>query len=136
MRILLFDPEPGEKCKMLVEGIEPLVPANDLEVYHTVAAFSRRLQQPTYTVGICILWIPTRSRLSEILPLQHLLEDLPIFLVLPDKRKDTISKGYSLSPRLTSSVDENLSFMIAVIEKKLSSYRDFNMENGYQMFQT
>lgn len=126
MTVLFYTPyagDTGKKCEKLRDEIESLVPVEEIEIYRTKAELSQRLHQPRYNLDVCILCAPNRKAFSDILSLRELLEDLLIILLLPDSKKDTITKGHTLRPRFLSYVDGNPDIITAVLKKMLTNYR-------------
>jgi hypothetical protein len=61
----------------------------------------------------------SREDLEAILSIVELFYDLRIILILPDRKKETISKGLKLYPRYLSYADGDFSDVAAVLEKML-----------------
>ena len=127
MNILFSSPIFDEKCGELLSEIEMKVPAVDIEICRTTAKLSVRLHQPRFSIAVCVLWIPTEHTLNEILSLGELFDDLPLIVILPNRKASTVSRGFSLAPRFLCDVGENLSTITAVLEKKLSRISTFDI---------
>ena len=121
MGVLLYFPSPGGTGERLQKEIERLVPPEEIEIYRTREELYRRLLAPKGDLVVVILVIPDREELLVILSLSELLQDLRIFLLLPDKEKDTISKGHILRPRFLGYADGDIGVVIKVLEKILGN---------------
>lgn len=106
----------GERLRMVIEAI---VPAGEIEIYQTINSLSRRLRQPRYDLAVAVLLASSKQDLLELLSIRHLLDDLRVILLLPDREKDTIAKGHTLRPRFLTYADSDLLDVAVVLSKML-----------------
>jgi hypothetical protein len=99
--------------------IEAIVPAGEIEIYQTINSLSRRLRQPRYDLAVAVLLASSKQDLLELLSIRHLLDDLRVILLLPDREKDTIAKGHTLRPRFLTYADSDLLDVAVVLSKML-----------------
>lgn len=124
MGVLLYFPASEGIGEGLQEEIERLIPPEEIEIYRTREELYLRLLAPKGDLLAVILLIPDRRELLGILSLRELLQDLRIFLLLPDREEDTISKGHILRPRFLGYADGDPGVVIAVLKKILgNAYR-------------
>lgn len=121
MNVLFYSPGNGKRCEKLQREIEAVVAADELEIYRTKSALSKRLRKPKYNLVAGVLHTPTKKAFSDICSLHDLLDGLRMILILPDRKRDTIAKAHQLRPRFVSYVDENPTFVISVLNKMLSN---------------
>lgn len=76
-----------------------------------------RLRQFRNDKMLAIIMAATQEELVDVILIHDLLVDIPIILVLPDREKETISKGTKLHPRFISYMDSDFSDIQAVLEK-------------------
>ena len=55
----------------------------------------------------------------EFLLIRDLLADIPVILILPDRKKETIHLGHKLCPRFLSYTDSNFSDVALVLSKMM-----------------
>ncbi len=119
MRLLFFCDDEKGAGKAIQKMIEAQVRKEDMEIYRTIGDLSRRLHQPRGTISIVVLLAANRENLGELLLLADLLNDIPMILVLPDRKADTISKGHKFHPRFTCYMDNGFSDAALVLEKMI-----------------
>ncbi len=91
-------------------------------VFHRIKDLARRLRQPKYNVTFIVLVADTGDDLLEMLSIRRLLSDVPVILILPDRREETIATGHKLYPRFLTYVDGDLEEVGAVFERMLENY--------------
>lgn len=99
--------------------IETEVSVDQIEIYRNVASLTRRLRRYRIDLNIAVVLASSREDLEAILSIVELFYDLRIILILPDRKKETISKGLKLYPRYLSYADGDFSDVAAVLEKML-----------------
>jgi hypothetical protein len=57
--------------------------------------------------------------LQGLFSIRDLFDDIPMILILPDRKRDTISKGQKLYPRFATYMDGNFSDLALVLAKML-----------------
>ncbi|MBW1698593.1 MAG: hypothetical protein JRH18_11385 [Deltaproteobacteria bacterium] len=120
MSILLFSSEQHEAGQRVKETINVHVPEQEIEIYHTLETLSRRLHKPNGDLSIMVLVAASKQELQKLISIRDLF-DIPIILILPDRDKETITKGHKLFPRLISYIDDNFKDVELVLEKMLSN---------------
>jgi hypothetical protein len=107
----------GERLERLIARI---VPGGDLKVCRGLRDFSRTLHSRLWEgCGIAVILATNQQELEEFVFLHELLDGLPIILVLPDRGRDTITKGHALYPRFLSYADAGFEDVAAVLKKML-----------------
>ena len=101
------------------------------EFCQTIDTFSQKLRQPQGYQSIAVLLASTQEELEDILIIKNLLDDSRIILILPDRDKETISKGHTLFPRLLAYVDGDFRWVTAVLKKMLSNNHNFEKTQLY-----
>ncbi|MCJ7774062.1 MAG: hypothetical protein MUP22_13135 [Desulfobacterales bacterium] len=101
--------------------IEPLVSEKQVETYCSIIELKQRLQQPRREELVGIFMPSSDEDLSNLLSINHLVRDIRIILVLPDRNEKTISIGHSLRPRFLTYADGDLSDVTAVMNKMMGN---------------
>lgn len=114
----------AEKLDKLEQIIKPLVQKKQLENYSSIQELTKRLQQPRKEEAVGIFLPENTEDLSNLLSINHLVRDVRIILVLPDRNEKTISIGHSLRPRFLTYADGNFNDVAAVMSKMIGNYRD------------
>jgi len=111
------------KCAALAnrlrKSINSLVSRQHLEIQRNIKNLSKRLNRFPREIDLAVLFAASKDQLSELLSLRELLDDVRIILILPDRGRETISKGHLLRPRFLSYADGDLTDVIAVLNKML-----------------
>ena len=91
-------------------------------VFHSIEDLARRLRHPRENAIIAVLLAGTEDELLELLSIRSLFLDIPVILILPDRKMETISKGRKLYPRFLTYADGDLSEIAAVLGKMLEKF--------------
>ena len=121
MHVLFYAKKKGGITDSLGRIIEGAVPKKNLEKYSTIAGLSQRLRLPTNNLGIAVIAVTTKRQLNQIVAIRHLLADIRIILIVPDRAPDTVAEAHILSPRFLTYVDSDFSSIEAVLAKMLRS---------------
>ncbi len=105
-------------------GIKKEIPKEGLEIYHSVQSLSRSLHQPRYDVAVIILLATHYEELLDFLMLQDLFSDIHIILILPDRKKETITTAFKFYPRFISYVDSDFKEVALVLAKMVANAAD------------
>lgn len=100
-------------CKMAcaLEGLEAK------EIYHNIPRFAQRILRLGSHETIVLVVVSSDEELANMLTIRHLFWDVRLILILPDRRRDSISMGHRLHPRFLSFSDVDLSEVSAVLRK-------------------
>jgi len=99
--------------------IKTHVPADKIEAYQTIEHLSGRLFEPRGDLIIMVLMASSSQDLLDLLLIRDLFYDIPIILILPDRKKDTVKKGHKFYPRFISYMDSDFSDVSLVLSNML-----------------
>ncbi len=117
MELLFYSGKNQQSRERVLNIIRGLVPEKKIGNYTTVENLCNRLRQFRDDKMLAILMAATQEELVDVILIHDLLVDIPIILVLPNREKETISKGTKLHPRFISYMDSDFSDIQAVLEK-------------------
>lgn len=120
MNILSYIARPGKSGELLQKIIDSVVSGEQTECYRTIEELAYRLRQPVREGLIAVLHAADRQELAGILSLQHLLQNIPIVFILPDRDDTTIAQAHRLFPRFISYIDNDYGEIKAVLNKMLA----------------
>jgi len=121
---VLFYSERSEKAGKIVQKmIEDQASGEQIEICRTVKDLSNRLRRPRYDLILMVLLISSPEKLMDVILIHDLLADIPIILILPDRKKETIAKAHKLYPRFLSYIDGNFSDVALVLNQMLNYAR-------------
>ena len=66
--------------------------------------------------------VGTNDELQEMLSIRSLLLDIPLIVILPERKEKIISQGRKLYPRFLTYADGDLAETAAVLEKMLEKF--------------
>ena len=122
MNVLFYKPVAKEENKKLInEVLEDLNTDSKLEVHLTIDSLSHSLRQPKEDSVIAVLLAEREKDLVDILAIKDLLSDIRVVLVLPNREKDTITKGHSLRPRFLSYANSDYNEVSTVLSKMIKN---------------
>jgi len=122
MKVLFYTTQPDWAAEQLQSVIETLVLKDQVKMYRTFDSLSNRLCLPGNNVDIAVLAAANEEDLLKILSLSDLLSDIPIILILPDSKPDTISRAHSLGPRFLTYLDSDFGEVKSVLSKMLDKF--------------
>jgi len=121
--ILFYSGNSGKKGKIVQNIIEDQAWGESVERYRSVQKLAERLRQPRFSVILIVLLISSPKALMDVVMIRDLFADIPIILILPDRKKETIAKGHKLYPRFLSYIDGNFEDVALVLNKKIGKGR-------------
>ena len=122
MNVLFYLPVTSEIDPKIQEVVEMAGSMARTEVFQNIEDLSSRRRRPADGFVIAFLVAGSKKELLDIVSIHHLLSDIPVILVLPDRQNETIVAGHKLYPRFLTYVDSNLTEVGAVLEKILQNY--------------
>lgn len=108
-KIIFCTPQADSSTEKLLGILYSAVPHAPLEIYCRTRLLKKRLLGPKADISSAVLMVTSTREMEAIMPLQPLLEGVPVLLVLPDNDRDTIAMGHRFSPRLLTYRDGDLS---------------------------
>ena len=122
MTVFFYLPVTSEIDARIQEVVKMARSMAKTEVFRSIKDLSSRLRRPADGFVIAFLVAGSKKELLDIVSIRHLLSDMPIILVLPDREESTAFIGYGLIPRFLTYMDSNLMEVGAVLEKMLENY--------------
>ena len=122
MNVFIYLPVTSEIDARIQEVVKMARTMAKTEVFRSIEDLSSRLRRPADGFAIAFLVAGSKKELLDIVSIRHLLSDMPIILVLPDREESTAFIGYGLIPRFLTYMDSNLMEVGAVLEKMLENY--------------
>lgn len=121
MNLLFYASTIHGATKRLQEAIETIIPEEYREIYQDIQSLSQRLREPGNGQRLAVLSASDRRDLSDIQSIQSLLSDIPIIVVLPDRKPDTITLGHRLRPRFLTYLDSDFVGLTGVLVKMIKT---------------
>lgn len=122
MKIVYYAHGNAETGDRLLQIIKDQVSAEAIETYRSLSNFKLGLLQQRRKPHAAILLAADTAELKRILALDKLLADMRIVLILPDRRKESVSAGHRLRPRYISYVDGDFEDVAAVVKRMSTLY--------------
>ena len=119
MHLVTYWNEKNGNGKKLFSAIKDVVPSNSLYVFHRIEDLSRGIRRVPWGPSIAVLLTSSTEEFSEIIALKDLFLERRIILILPDRKKESISKGHTLFPRFLSYADSDFRDVRAVLKKMI-----------------
>ena len=117
MIIVVFYSNPKGAGERLLSEIQARIHGHRIEVDQTVKDLSERFRSPMTDRAAIVFVAESREQLERFVAMGDLVSNVPILLVLPDRRKATISTGHKLYPRFVTYVDSYFSDIVSVPDK-------------------
>lgn len=121
MSVLFYSGKSKKAGKLIQIIIEGQASREMIEVFSAIEDLSARLRRRRYDLILLILLISSQKELTEMLLIRDLLADIPVILILPDRKKKTIDLGHKFCPRFLSYMDSDFSDVALVLNKMMSN---------------
>lgn len=121
MSLIVYLPKMDEAGKRLQCLVGELISQDSIELFYTFHGLDVKLKNFSGNRDIALLLASTRQELDELLARRVLLSSLRVVLIIPDREKETISKGHLLRPRYLSFRDGDFSDVAQVLQKLLNT---------------
>lgn len=123
MKVLFFSSVASDLESRLLNIMTSMIPAGDIETFQEVETIERRLLQPHSAISLVVLVVSDRPELDMFGTMRHMLFDLHLLLLLPERIKDetAIAVAHSLQPRFVGLTDGNLAVFSGVLRKTLTN---------------
>ncbi|MCF8081658.1 MAG: hypothetical protein K9M96_01055 [Deltaproteobacteria bacterium] len=102
----------------------------DIQVFRSVTRLAERFEQPRWELSVMIFNIANQDILNDLIQLKDRMYDLPVILILPDSKRNTILKGHKLYPRFITDIESDFNDLNLVLDKILrySSALEFSIK--------
>jgi len=122
MKLVFYAEGQVETANRLLQRVKEQLSADIIKAYRTFDDFKQGLLQQRQKPHTAILVAANAKDLKRIITLDKLLTDMRIVLVLPDRRKETVSVGHRLRPRYISYADSDFVDTVAVVKQILKLF--------------
>ena len=123
MKLFVFTGSDKQVLNRLLTLVGTVVPENTIEIFTTIDSLSNTLRRFHSGPVLALILTSTPNDLMNILLLKDQLNDVPMILVLPDRKPSTISTGTRLHPRFISYIDSDFQDVVAVLEKMIQKLK-------------
>lgn len=117
MNVYVYANLTDDSTKRFISMIPTLSAKENVAICSTLDDLTIRLRQPKDDQTVFVLFAVTREEFEGILSIRDFLLDRKLIIILPDRGRETIAKGYSLHPRFLTFVDSDFGDTVAVINK-------------------
>jgi hypothetical protein len=124
--ILLYTAPSHRVAVKLQNTIQSISMENKIIVVTSMKDLSEILHKPLNRVDAAVIFRATRKGLINLLSFRDELLRLPVILILPDQKNETIANGHSLRPRFLSYMDSDFSDVRDVLQKILKKQHTIN----------
>lgn len=126
MKLILYSVLGDEESLRLKELLSTMVPEDNLTIIRSVEDLTTRLRNPRIDPLTLVIIVTSQQELNGLMGISDLLHDTRLFLILPDRNPNTISKGHTLRPRYITYTDSDYTMSAAVLKKMLESSDPFD----------
>jgi len=117
MQTLFYSNGDDQNEKRLEAAIQKVIPESQIERFHRLDDFRKRLRMPIEPDSIAVLSFSSREELQQMQQLRGLLTEIYVVLVIPDRKKSTIELAHLLLPRFLSQKNDNFIDLGKVLDK-------------------
>jgi hypothetical protein len=117
MSLIVYIPKSNDSGRRLQQMIGQLVWQDSIEIFYHLSRLDFRLREPSGNEDILLFCASTPQDLDALVSSSHLLNNLRLILILPDRETETAAKGHLLRPRFLSYLDSDFSDLALVLEK-------------------
>jgi hypothetical protein len=121
MRLIVYTNPRDNSASQLQDEI-PKIASLNVEFIHTQENFMRSLRSHMVFQSVVVFQATDQADFLFLESIRNLLFDARLILILPDREKDTIKKGFSLYPRYIAYSDDGYKDVAAVLKKMHLNY--------------
>lgn len=119
MSVIVYLPKMDETGKNLQHLVGELTCRDSIELFYTFHGLDHRLKSFSGNGDIVLLLASTCQDLDELICSRESFNSRQVILIVPDREKETISKGHQLRPRYLGFRDSDFSDVALVLQKML-----------------
>ena len=116
-RFIFFSTQNGKKHEEILGFAEKLFIPSEISIHSKAKEFSKAVVEPGFDQRIILILAGSSDDLAQILPFRDLLVNHPVILILPDSKKDTMTRALSLYPRYIDYIQNDLKDVFPVLKK-------------------
>ena len=131
MSLIVYLPEIKEAGKRLQRMIGDLTCQDSIEIFFSLEKLDFRIRNSPRNGDIVLLFIANRKDLDELMPYRQIFDGMRIVTIVPDREKETVSKGHLFRPRYLSFKDSDFSDLSQVLKKLLNTNSPKDLMNTY-----
>jgi hypothetical protein len=117
MHLLIYVPPTHTTGRHLLRTITTASGHQPIDTFDSLESLTLYLRKPISAALVAILLPKNNTELSALIKMRHLLRNMRIVLILPNREEHTIADGHTLRPRYVSHGDGDLSDVVAVVQK-------------------
>jgi len=118
MQLIVYT-NPADNSAVLLQNEISKMPSLQAEFVHSYENLIQSLRSHMVFQSVVVFQAAGQKDFIFLKSINNLLFDARLILVLPNREKDTIEKGYSLYPRFITYADSNYKDVTAVLNKML-----------------
>lgn len=117
MQLLIYASAAAPAAHHLLNDITQAAHNVSIDTFDSLDSLIQHLRKPIHATLLAVLLPKDNDELSLLIQMRHLLRDIRIVLILPNRDGKTISSSHILRPRYVSHGDGDLSDVVAVVRK-------------------
>lgn len=117
MQLLIYAAADTPAGQNLLNKITFETDAGPLDIFDSLDALTQRLRKPISTSLLAVLLPKDDQELTALIQMRHLLRNIRIVLVLPNREGKSIADSHILRPRYISYSDGDMADVVAVLHK-------------------
>ena len=130
MHLLIYASAVTPVGRSLLKKIPSAVKNAPVDFFDSLDCLTQYLRTPITAERLAVLLPKTNKELASLIQMRHLLRDMRIVLILPNRDDKTISDSHILRPRYVSYSDGDMSDVAAVVQKMATTEKTYFMRTG------
>ncbi len=123
VRFIFFSTEKGQKHEEILGFARELFFPSEISIHSGLDGFAKAVLEPLFDHRVILIMVTSSDDLAGILLLRDLLEDRLVILILPDTKKDTMTRALSLYPRYIDYIQNDMTGLKLVLKKMVKKIR-------------
>ena len=117
MKILFYWQDAEQQRESLIHGIRRELPDLGPEIQSTIEELEWNLKKPKEDDQVIVLAVHDQRGLRELVSMRELFQNIPLILLTPDYKKETMKLAHQLRPRFLGNVEGDLESVIDVLKR-------------------
>ena len=132
VRFIFFSTQKGKKHEEILSFAEKLFLPSEISIHSKAKEFSKAVVELGSDQRLILILAASSDDLAQILPFRDLLENRSVILILPDSKKDTMTRALSLYPRYIDYIRNDLKDVFLVLKKMVKKIYGQTVEEKKQ----
>lgn len=119
MSILVYSGKEGMHGKEILSAVREGFPGRKIVSVKGIEDLRDRFGRPLWDLDCVVMLLSSRDELDELFSVREFICNMPVIMIAPDSRPETLSIAHRFYPRFVTSPEHGFNEVVLVLEKML-----------------